>query len=451
MKTNTTLLQIARSNFVKAEPPSNMLNGADATRAWFAKHEIVYPTMFTREGNAIGFKKEGVEAVIALAEAFLKEHRDFAKATDFQKFVSTVANELIEAIQNGAAHEDYSKFEENMATWFAKETEPRTHYIPCSISPYDSKPFRVGPVIFHTVSSFKSNSEIDLKDELEQFGYNQLLKFATEQDANWIAEIRIEGYDRTRSSELADLATDIALTVLQLIIPSSISREVSRSTARTIPRFMGTFNKVGEHLAIGHTRCDPCFSYSAEYFDALLCKNKTIIDSVGQRIYSFITNKSALSKLEQAWCDAAYWLHEGVSEKLDTIAITKIEASIEVMLFAESSKGSKDRLLKAFKAIYGLDGKQPLRHNDPRTVIKFIDSIVTARSRILHGTWSTLTHRPSTRDEHQHRNEVELLAIDLLINFTLQLDEYANIESPEDDIKKFLEWIAIRKGNAPES
>lgn len=448
MQNKVTLLQIARSNFVKAPPPSDMLIGADATHAWFAKHEIVYPTMFNRDGNAIGFKKEGVEAVIALAEVFLKEHRDFAKATDFRKFVSTVANELIRAIQNGAAHEDYSNFEENMTTWFAKEAEPRTHYIPCSISPYDSQPFKVGPVIFHTISSFKSGNAIDLKDELEQFGYNQLFKFAAEQSANWIAEIRIEGYDQTRSSELANLSTDIALTVLQLMIPSSISKEISRSTARTIPRFVGSFNKVGEHLAIGHTRCDPCFGYSAEYFDDLLSKNKALLDSVGQRVNSFITNKSTLSKLEQAWCDAAYWFHEGVSERLDTIAITKIEASIEVMLFAESSKGSKDRLLNAFQAIYGLDGKQPLCQDNPRTVIQFIDSIVTARSRILHGTWSTLTHRPSTRDEHQHRDEVELLARDLLIHFTLHLDEYKNIENSKDDIKEFLAWIAMQKGNS---
>lgn len=451
MKTKTNLLKIAKSNFVKAPPPSNILNGADATRAWFTKHEIMYPTMFTRDGNAIGFKKEGVEAVIALAEGFLKEHRDYAKATNFQKFVSTVANELIDAIQNGAAHEDYFKFEENMATWFVKETVPRTHYIPCSISPYDSKTFYVGPVTFHTVNNFKSATEISLKDELEQFGYGQLFKFAAEQGVNWIAEIRIQGFDQTRSSELADISTDIALTVLQLIIPSSISKEVSRSTARTIPRFMGSFNKVGEHLAIGHNRCDPCFSYSAEYFDELLSKNKTILDSVGQRINSFITNKSTLPKLNQAWCDAAYWFHEGVSENLDTIAITKMVASIEVLLFAESSQGSKDRLVKAFQAIFGLDVKQPLRQDDPRTVIQFINSIAIARSRILHGTWSTLTHRPSTRDEHQHREEVELLARELLLHFTLQLDEYKNLENPEDDFKKFLEWIAIQKGNARES
>jgi hypothetical protein len=451
MKSKNNLLTIARSNFVKAPRPSNILTGGDDTRAWFAKYEIVYPTMFSRDGNAIGFKQKGFDAIIELAEGFLKEHTDYAKATNFQKLVSTIANKLIDTIQNGAAHEDCSNFEEKIATWFAEETVPRTHYIPCSISPYDSQTFNVGPVTFHTVRSFKSVMAIGLNDELEQYGFNQLFKFAVEQGANWIAEVRIEGYDQTRSSELADISTDIALSVLQLLIPSSISREVSRSTARTIPRFMGSFNKVGEHLAIGHSRCDPCFSYSAEYFDELLIKNKNILDSVGRRINSFVTNESTLPKLNQAWCDATYWFHEGISEKLDTIAITKMETSIEVLLFAESSSGGKDGLHKAFRAIYGLDGKQLLRQNDPRTVTEFINSIVTARSRILHGTWSTLTHRPSTRDEHQHRDEVELLARDLILHFTLQLDEYNNIENPVDDFKKFLEWIAIQKGNSRES
>ncbi len=451
MKSKTNLLEIARSNFVRAPLPSSFLTGGDDTRAWFTKHEIVYPTMFTREGNAIGFKKEGAEAVIALAEGFLKEHPDYVKVTNFQKFVSTLANRLIDTIQNDEVHEDYSKFEERIATWFAEENVPRTHYIPCAISPYDSQTFDVGPVTFYTVRSFKAFHTIGLYDELEQHGYDRLFKFTAAHGANWIAEIRIKGFDQTRSSEQADISIDIALTALQLFTPSSISREVSRLTARTIPRIIESFNKIGDHLAIGWARCDPFIGYSLEYFDNLLIENRNILDSVGRRINSFATNESILPKLEQAWCDAAYWFHEGVSEKLDTIAITKMEAAIEVLLFAESSQGSKDRLLKAFQAIYGLDGKQPLRQNDSRTVIEFINSIVTARSRILHGTWSTLTHRPSTRDEHQHREEVEMLARNLLIHFTLQLDEYKNIENPEDNFKKFLEWIGIQKGNARNS
>lgn len=441
-------LRIANSNFVNVPPPSVILIGADDTRAWFAKNEIVYPNIFTCEGNAVGFKKDGVDAVIALAEAFLKSHHNYANATSFQKFVLTVANELIDAIQKCEPYEDYSKFEEKILTCFSNEIVARTHYIPCSISPYQSQTFQVGPVTFYTVSSFKLVKEIVLKDELEQYSYGQLFKFASEQNANWIAEIKVEGYDQTRSSEQADLAIDIALTVLQLLIPSSMSKEVSRSTARTIPRFKGTFHQVGEYLAVGQARCDPCLGYSAEYFDNLLVENKKFLNSVGQRVDSFATNKSTFPKLEQAWCDAAYWFHEGISEKLDTIAITKMEASIEVLLFAESSKGAKDRLLTAFRAIYGLDSKQRLCEDNPRTVIQFITSIVTARSRILHGTLSTLTHRPSTYTEEQHRNEVELLAKDLLLHFTIQLDAYKTTEKPQDNFEHFFEWIAIQKGNS---
>jgi hypothetical protein len=124
-----------------------------------------------------------------------------------------------------------------------------------------------------------------------------------------------------------------------------------------------------------------------------------------------------------------------------------METAIEVLLFAESSSGSKDRLLKAFYSIYGLRGDQPLRENDSRTVMKFIKSIVEARSRVLHGTWSTLTYRQSTRNEHQHREEVELLARDLLTHFTLLLDDYKKMEKPEDDFMKFLDWVSIKKGN----
>jgi hypothetical protein len=438
-------LMLAANNFVIADRPPKKLTNFNETSAWFAQNEIVYPTMFTPEGNAIGFKKDGADAAIALAETLLKTNPEYARGTDFQVLLNAIATELIKAIRDGCPYEDNEKFEARIAIWFAKETEAKTHFIACSISPYESQSFSVGPVAFRSLRGFSAAHEIASKDDFEKFSYGQVLEYAVKQGAHWIAEVQTEGLDPTRSVERADISVDIALVALQLFIPSSISKEVARSTARTIPSVIGSFQKVRDYLRVGHTRVDPCFSYSAEYFDQVIGQNRAILDSVGNRVKAFVLGQSTLLKLDQAWCDAAYWFHEGLSEKLDTVAITKMETSIEVLLFAESARGCKDRLLKAFQSFYGLSAKQPLRGNDSRTVFDFIDSIVTARSRVLHGTWSTLNYRKPMRNERQHRDEIELLARDLLTRYTLQLDSYKRTEHPEDVFLKFLAWVSTQK------
>lgn len=447
MERKNKLLKTAISNFVKAQPPNRMLVGLADTQEWFKEHGIVYPTRWTAEGHAIGFRKDGYEAIISLVDELIKEHSEYSRATSFDRLTAAIADELIESILHGEVSDNYLHVTDKIAKWIASETIQKKHYIPCTITPYDSTPFNVGPVIFRPLNNFKSIKITGEKDELERFSYGKLFEFATEEKANWIAEVQIEGYDHSRSSELADVSVDLALSVLQIIIPSSISREISRVTARTVPALSGSYVEVDNYLRCGFTRQDPCLSYSAEYFNDLIRRNRAILDSVGLRVHAYLTNESALPRLEQAWCDAAYWFHEGISERLDTIAITKMETAMEVLLCSESTKSSKDGLYRAVKVIYGLDKNEQISSSDSRTVKQFIEGIVESRSRILHGTWSTLTHRPKTRNEHQYRQEVEYIARDLLAQFTMKLDDYVKIEGADDHSRKFLEWILTQNEN----
>ena len=70
----------------------------------------------------------------------------------------------------------------------------------------------------------------------------------------------------------------------------------------------------------------------------------------------------------------------------------------------------------------------------------FVVDIVTSRSRILHGTWSTLTDELPLG-----RKDVEALARDLLLSFTLRLDQYAAIASSADTAKDFLDWMTSER------
>jgi hypothetical protein len=69
-------------------------------------------------------------------------------------------------------------------------------------------------------------------------------------------------------------------------------------------------------------------------------------------VRSFTSGTFRLPLLEQAWCDAAYWLHEALAEQIDAIAIAKLETALEVLLRAENNSGSNQRLLAILKTFF---------------------------------------------------------------------------------------------------
>ena len=105
----------------------------------------------------------------------------------------------------------------------------------------------------------------------------------------------------------------------------------------------------------------------------------------------FVTGQMSLPKIDQAWCDAAYWFHEGLANSLDTVATVKLETAVEVLLRSESSKGSGKRMRQAIEAVTGLTPKAPIALGSSVTVEQFAKTLVGARSQVLHGTFSTLT------------------------------------------------------------
>jgi hypothetical protein len=74
-----------------------------------------------------------------------------------------------------------------------------------------------------------------------------------------------------------------------------------------------------------------------------------------------------------------------------------------------------------------------------------VKAIVESRSRILHGTLSTLTADSLATDEHGGRKLMELLSMDLLLSFSLKLDQYDSQSEAKDNIKAFLKFVSLRR------
>jgi hypothetical protein len=336
--------------------------------------------------------------------------------------------------------------EQEVKRRFASKSSACAHCIPCQIIPEHAAAFTVGPVEFYSKEDLIKRENLSGENLVGGISYGPLLEFMKNQRAYWVGEVTVEGFDEAAGLERANIAIDLALTAVQIAIPPCYSRDMARLTGRTMPSAIGSVTKVGGRARFGSQRRDPGLGFSAGAFELFLSKSKHILASIGNRVRAYITDDAALPKLDQSWSDAAYWLHEGLAEPLDTVAVTKLETAIEVLLSASSTKNSGPRLESAFSSFYGLLPESPYPPGSTRKVKDIVKAIVKAiverRSRILHGTLSTLTADSLATDDHGGRRLLEFLCMDLVAAFSLKLDAYASTTNPKDKIKDFLEFVS---------
>jgi hypothetical protein len=128
---------------------------------------------------------------------------------------------------------------------------------------------------------------------------------------------------------------------------------------------------------------------------------------------------------------------------LDSIAVTKLETAIEVLLHAENSSGSEKRIIAAMETFYGLKPDDPVTPFSEITAKAFAKGFVRDRSRVLHGTWSTLNVRLAGS-----RDSLENLAMTLVRATVQELDLYLESPSPSDETEAFLDWTKARRRQA---
>jgi len=186
----------------------------------------------------------------------------------------------------------------------------------------------------------------------------------------------------------------------------------------------------------------PALDYSPDFIVQHLDSSKPLLESMGRRLGAYLAATSALPNLDEAWCNAAYWYHEALAERLDTVAVAKLETAMEVLLGAESVTGSKKRLLEGFEALFGLQKDGQVNPPNPVTVDQLVVAITTARSRILHGTWPTLHFDlPTAKGKPTVAySDVEFLTRMLLLNFSVQMDAYQDAGQTGDTTEALLSW-----------
>jgi hypothetical protein len=326
--------------------------------------------------------------------------------------------------------------------WFADKATPRRVFVPCAISRTPAPRFEIGPVTFEfidsvTTSDFCPHSGGDAA--LDRRGFDDLVKWMRERDADWLARVSVDGCEQKRGEEIAELSVDLVIVAMQLAAPNLGTRTMTRLDARRGTSQKRTLSESDGYHNAGWTRKEPGMAIGPGTLPDILQKAAPIFTAVGNVVRSFASGSFRLPVLERAWCDAAYWLHQALAESIDTIAIAKLETALEVLLGAGSSRGSEQRMLEILGAFFELGADDPISPGSLLSARQFARNVVRDRSRILHGTWSTLNARGIDRVG------MEGFVVTVLRTAAIELEAYTHSAGPVDDVDGFLIWVRQQK------
>jgi hypothetical protein len=393
-------------------------------------------------------RQSASDAFADLSECLIKRSPAMERGAIF----ANVRTELLKAITDYVGRDptsiganDVVSLHVHFDEWFGHLAALRRVFVPCVISPWEAPRFSVGPSVFVFIDEVvRSEFYPPAEDILDRDSFDRMLGLMRDNRANWLACVSVEGCEHQRAEEIGALAADLAIVALQLAVPLAWGTQtMGRLDARRGAAERRTLSEAGGYYCVGCSRRDPGLSIGTGTLADILQKTAPTITAVGSLVTSFATGQFRLPNLERAWCDAAYWLHEALADPADAIAFAKLETALEVLLRAENTSGSRTRMEAILATFYGLNPDDALTSETTTTAKKFVDGIVRDRSRILHGTWSTLNSRLAL-----NRGSMEEFVIAVIRRAALELEAYATTTAPKDDIDAFLAWVRRRPGRA---
>lgn len=402
-------------------------------------HGIIKP-----EGS-LSFTRKGFVAVSGLARSLQQNQAALRRGSKFESLRKVVANTVLREfesrLQQGPAvrREDLAALKDVVTDWFAKASVTRTYVVPCAVIPYPGQAFDVGPVRFIDASDFDlANLGVEV-DIVGETAWETIERQLREHAARWVAVVEVTGCEGARGAEIADTVVDIALAGVQAVLGTD-ARFMARLTARANPPYQGRLAVSENEISMGVQNMEAGRLLLPETLQSVLGAAEELIRSFGNRINTFLSGASDLQALEQAWCDGAYWFHEGLAEPMDTVAVAKLETAMENLLAAGSTSGSRERIRTALRTMVGDDSDQAVE----RAQVEFAKRVVQARSTVLHGTRSTTRDDPGI-----DRGSVEMVVQRILSAYSLLLDAYSgeDAEHVTDDVGSFLDWIDRARTN----
>lgn len=434
-------------------PPERPLDDRDL-HGFLQREELVETSINLRLATASGFTRAGMLALLQLASDLRSRSGLGARSVSRQSLAKALAQlaiaSWVERANGPLSDRELTMFDQKISAWFASQDLVRTHYVPCTVNAWPTKTFVIGPVRFYPFNEIPVE-EFGLKREdvwpagedemssLADIYMGGLLKIAEMRNAGTIAQVSIPGREKSQSHLTADIAVDVALAIVQLLTPPGMFKRAARATSRAAPVWWARLSTADGNVSPEVQNDEPGRAFGPGALEGTLAHRASAVESMGSRLQSYIDGSGVRPALDETWCNAAYWYHEAVAEPLDTVAIAKFETTIEVLFRSENSSGSKKRLLQGLEAFFGKKKDDDI---GGITADQLAASIVTSRSRVLHGTWPTLhTELPDGKGGVTVSvATAEQLARLLLIAFSEAVDLYGGAGVGDDTVEALLDW-----------
>lgn len=441
-----TWLREATAAIVRNEHPGSTLVGDDAIK-FMRRGNLRYTRMSMIDGSVTGFRQDGAVAIRKLAQQALKQHKRLKHGARRADVDAHIAEAVLKRYAPRSAGKPEAvapkEIEDGLLAWFDATAGQQRHYVPCALIDGRAEPFDVGPVTFVHVNDFASHPRSLPDNPLTEFTRDPLIRALAERHATWIAIVEVENCQPKRSSELADLATDVAIGAVQMAMPGDTGERMVRLTARTLPPWRGSVAIAGGYLrnelknmVAGH-RLDPrTFEVGIALFEPMLA-------SAGDSLDGLVSGDMPFQTLRAAWCDAVYWHHEATSEALTTVAAVKFETAIEAMLRTKKKTGSGNRIKQAIRILTGMDADDALPGSPELKVESYAKFLAEARSQVLHGTISTLADEVG-----EERHALAWLARTLLTAIAVAFDDFMADTAASDDVESLIAWFDRRRATA---
>jgi hypothetical protein len=449
-----SFLRKARLEFKNLKLPSKRPMDDRDLHDFLHGEGLVETSINLRLEAASGFTRAGMLALSQLAGDLRSRSEHGARSVSRQSLAKALAQLAIaiwaERPTGPLTDHEIAEFDEKISAWFASQDLVRTHYIPCAVNAWPTDAFAIGPVRFYPFNEIPVE-DWGLKREdvwpagdgamssLAEIYIGGLLKIAEMRNAGTIAEVSIPGREKTQSNLTADIAVDVALAIVQLLTPPGMFKRASRATSRAAPVWWARLSTTDGTVSPDTQNDEPGRTFGPGMLEIVLAQFAPTVKSMGSRLQSYVDGSGVQPSLDETWCNAAYWYHEAVAEPLDTVAIAKFETTIEVLFRSENSSGSKKRLLQGLEAFFGKKKDDDI---GGITADQLAASIVTSRSRVLHGTWPTLhTELPDGKGGVAVGiTTAEQLARLLLIAFSQAVDTYGVAGAGDDTVEALLAW-----------
>ena len=399
--------------------------------------------------GAVVFTRDARDAFDDLKAALVKECAGLDRGIAFRR----IRREIFKVIESHIGSDpalllsnDVTALVDQLGKWFQHEAEPREVFVPCAVSPWPAPQFAIGPARFIYVDDVpRADFYPTHADSMRSSDFDKMLERMKSERAHWLAQISVEGCDRERGEEIGALAADLAIVTLQLALPTSWNtRRMSRLDARRGGANSQTLSRTATTDCGGYSTHDAGITIGQGTMQDILLNCAPLVDAVGQCVTAFANGRFTFPRLEQAWCDAAYWYHEALAERIDSIAVVKLETSLEVLLRSTSTKGSQSRIRSVLEVFFGLRPEDPVVPESPTTAEDFAKSLVGDRSQILHGTMSTL--QPHIGID---RNGLEEFVASVLRRAVIEIADYGTASAPQTRSKHFSNGSNRRMDRSP--